>query len=318
VIPLQQGIISLYLTHILLSVGAGTISGGVYDGNWRLAADHWFYSTAGTGGVDWSNATGTFKTPTGVNTFGGIGLFPSTLFVVGTSALNYTTVTDLRASDDGYFTDAFAVGGTAALNVTTATTLTATDLIQGADGRFTDDALVDDDFYVDGTATVQDLVVNTTTDINGATTTRGITLDANSNLALSGTGTATAPTFLGNIKIPDFFSIGVGRVVDTNYTYPTGGKMDSIVMVDARSYNSTLTLLPAASAPGNLTIVKLQYAPGAYFAKINVTGGEHINGKDLVYTTDDSSTFLPSVTLWSSGTSWYVINVYGTWGSGDV
>ncbi len=166
--------------------------------------------------------------------------------------------------------------------------------------------------------TATTLAVSSTTDLNGPATTRNITLDANSNLALSGTGTATAPTFLGNVKIPDFFSIGLGRIVDTNYTYPSGGKMDSIVMVDPRSYNSTLTLLPAAQAPGNLTIVKLVYAPGSYFARINVTGNEHINGKDLIYTTDDASTFLPSLSLWSSGTSWYVVNAYGTWSSADV
>jgi hypothetical protein len=184
------------------------------------------------------------------------------------------------------------------------------------------------DTYVNGSLNIKNatalnvttattLAVSSTTDLNGAATTRGITLDANSNLALSGTGTATAPTFVGNVKIPDFFSIGSGRVVDSNYTYPTGGKMDSIVMVDSRSYNSTITLLPAAQAPGNLTIVKLQYLPGVYFTRINVTGNEHINGKDLIYTTDDASTFLPSIGLWSSGTAWYVVNLYGTWTSAN-
>lgn len=163
--------------------------------------------------------------------------------------------------------------------------------------------------------TATTLEVSSTTDLNGPATTRNITLDANSNLALSGTGTATAPTFLGNVKIPDFFSIGLGRIVDTNYTYPTGGKMDSIVMVDPRSYNSTITLLPAAQAPGNITIVKLVYAPGSYFARINVTGGGLINGYAYLKTTDDTGTFLPSVTLWSSGAVWYVVNVIGNWTS---
>lgn len=211
----------------ILTATGGTVNRGVYDGDFRLAANHSFYSTLGSGGIDWSNATGAWKMPTGTGTIGGI------------------------------------------------------------------------------------------LDINGATTTRGITLDANSNLALSGTGTATAPTFLGNVKIPDFFSIGLGRVVDTNYTYPTSSKMDSIVLVDSRSYNSTITLLPAASAPGNLTIIKLQYLPGSYFTRVNVTADALINGKKLLYTTDDASTFLPSVTLWSSGSAWYVINAYGTWTSKD-
>lgn len=138
-----------------------------------------------------------------------------------------------------------------------------------------------------------------------------------SGLKVNPSGDSTAATFIGNVKIPDFFSIGAGRIVDTNYTYPSGGKMDSIVMMDSRSYNSTLTLLPAAQSQGNLTIVKLVYAPGLFYTRINVTGDEHINGKHLVYTTDDSSTFLPSITLWSSGAAWYVINAYGNWTSAD-
>lgn len=213
---------------------------------------------------------------------------------------------------NAYVNGALNVRNATALNATTATTVTATGIVQGEQLTSTDDARVADD------ATVNDLVVNATTDLNGAATTRGITLDADSNLVLSGTGTVTAPKFIGNINTPDYFSIGLGRIVDTNYTYSTGGKMDSIVMVDVRSYNSTITLLPAAQAPGNLTIVKLAYLPGAYFARINVTSGEHINGKDLVYTTDDASTFMPSISLWSSGAAWYVVNAYGTWSSADA
>jgi hypothetical protein len=54
-----------------ISAGLGTISSGVYDGDFRLAANHSFYSTTGSGAIDWSNATGIFKSPTGVNTLGG-------------------------------------------------------------------------------------------------------------------------------------------------------------------------------------------------------------------------------------------------------
>lgn len=174
------------------------------------------------------------------------------------------------------------------------------------------------DTYVNGGLNVKNTTALNATDINGATTAANITLDANKNLVLSGTGTATAPTFIGNVKIPDFFSIGQGRVEDENYTYTAGSKMDSIVLVDCRSYNSTITLLPAAQAPGNQTIIKLQYLPGDYYTRINVTGGEHINGYDILKTTDDAGTFMPAVTLWSSGAAWYVINVVGTWTSTNV
>jgi hypothetical protein len=264
----------------ILTATGGTVNGGVYDGNMRFAANHSVYSTAGSGGIDWSNATGAWKMPTGQGTIGGL------LDInAATTARNITLDANYNIVQSGTGT----ISGSASAS--------SGDLIS------TDDTFVTDDLNVDGKGRIDE------------------TLTANaivSNTTITSTGTSTASTFLGNVKIPDFFSIGSGRIVDTNYTYPTGGKMDSIVMVDARSYNSTLTLLPAASAPGNLTIIKLQYAPGAYFARINVTADEHINGKHLVYTTDDSSTFLPSLTLWSSGTSWYVINVYGTWTSADV
>ena len=53
-----------------ISAGAGTISSGVYDGDLRLTANHSFYSTAGSGKIDWSNGTGIFKTTTGAVTIG--------------------------------------------------------------------------------------------------------------------------------------------------------------------------------------------------------------------------------------------------------
>jgi hypothetical protein len=223
---------------------------------------------------------------------------------------DYTTTGDVNG-DNGNFTGNMTIAGILSYGTNV------------SEGKISENLWIDDGLQVTDTAalnatTATTLAVSSTTDLNGAATTKGITLDANSNLALSGTGTATAPTFIGNVKIPDFFSIGLGRVVDTNYTYPSGGKMDSIVIIDPRSYNSTLTLLPAAQAPGNLTIVKLGYLPGAYYAKINVTGGGLINGAAILKTTDDAGTFLPSVTLWSSGTLWYVVDAIGTWTSTSV
>lgn len=42
-----------------ISATGGTVNSGVYDGNFRLAAGHILYSTAGSGYIDWANATGT-------------------------------------------------------------------------------------------------------------------------------------------------------------------------------------------------------------------------------------------------------------------
>ncbi len=54
-----------------LTIGGGAIADGVYDSDLRLDANHSFYSTAGSGGIDWSNGTGTWKMPTGAGTITG-------------------------------------------------------------------------------------------------------------------------------------------------------------------------------------------------------------------------------------------------------
>lgn len=322
----------------LYTNGTSVVDGVVSD-DMRMGAGYDFISTTGSGVFGWNMATGFFNTSTGTNYING-NVIQATLknytmqgastFTSGTGAfdINGALTTKGITQDSG---SSLAQSGASGITVgTTGITASASPLkllenvtvsanknivtsgtgtitsaatITGEQLTSTDDALVVDDLVVDGSARIDE-----TATVNALV----------SNTTIVSTGTSTASTFLGNVKIPDFFSIGSGRIVDTNYTYPAGGKMDSIVKVDCRSYNSTITLLPAASAPGNLTIVKLQYAPGAYFTRINVTSNAHINGKDLVYTTDDSSTFLPSISLWSDGTTWYVINAYGTWASADV
>lgn len=54
-----------------ISAGTGTISSGVYDGDFRLAAGHDFLSTSGAGYFNWSMATGMFNTSTGTNYING-------------------------------------------------------------------------------------------------------------------------------------------------------------------------------------------------------------------------------------------------------
>ena len=84
-----------------LTAGVGPIADGVYDSNLRLAANHSFYSTAGSGGIDWSNATGTFKTPTGAHTLAGnVTISGSKTFTTGTGAVSLagnTTVASNKA-----------------------------------------------------------------------------------------------------------------------------------------------------------------------------------------------------------------------------
>lgn len=77
-----------------ISSGVGTISSGVYDGDLRLAANHSFYSTAGSGGIDWSNGTGIFKTSTGAVTVG-----PGAVGITGILTIaNLTAITAATGS----------------------------------------------------------------------------------------------------------------------------------------------------------------------------------------------------------------------------
>ncbi len=172
---------------------------------------------------------------------GTTGYFSSTLGAAGTTGLNYTTVTDIRASDDAYFTDDVGIGGTAALNETTATTVTATGLIQGADGRFTDDFLVDDDAYVDGTATLNDAVINTTLDVNGATTAENISITQGKRIVLNTAGTQ----FIEHNESGNYFGIwGNPLAVDgfrwTGTLAPTSGS-DMIAVGGASDIDYSLS-----------------------------------------------------------------------------
>jgi hypothetical protein len=68
---------SVSVAGVVTATG-GTVNGGVYDGNFRLAAGHGFYSTAGAGFIDFSNATGIFSGPTGAYSVNGNGTVAST------------------------------------------------------------------------------------------------------------------------------------------------------------------------------------------------------------------------------------------------
>jgi hypothetical protein len=143
------------------------------------------------------------------------GYFSSTLGAAGTTGLNYTSVTDLRAADDGYFAGDLTAGNLAAFNATTATSVTATGLVQGADGRFTDDFLVDDDAYVDGTATLNDAIVNTTLDVNGAATFENVSLTQNKRLTFNTAGTG----YIQWLTSGNYMTIKGNPQFDDGYTW---------------------------------------------------------------------------------------------------
>lgn len=114
------------------------------------------------------------------------------------------------------------------------------------------------------------------------------------------------------------FNIG-GRALSADYnTSTTNNDMDALVLLDCRSKNVTYVLRPAASAPKQFVRVALQYLPGNFYARINVTNAGTIAGKKYAYTTDDAGVFLPSIDLYSTGGSWLVVGSTGTWLSADA
>jgi hypothetical protein len=113
----------------VLTASGGTVNSGVYDGNFRLAANHWFYSTTGTGGLNFANATGFFNTTTGTNYLNGNTQIPSDkTFKAGGLA----TVANLKSNATGYFVTTLNSGGTATMNavVSNTTVLAAADGIR--------------------------------------------------------------------------------------------------------------------------------------------------------------------------------------------
>jgi hypothetical protein len=83
----------------IVTAGGGTVNGGVYDGDFRLAAGHGFSSTAGAGYINFYNATGPVVT-------GG------EISVKGHSHLNVTNVTTISSSGKGTFATLDATGAT--------------------------------------------------------------------------------------------------------------------------------------------------------------------------------------------------------------
>lgn len=255
------------------SFTGGTVNSGVYDGNFRLAANHWLYSTTGTGGIDFSNGTGAFKSPTGINTFGGIGLFPSALYVVGTSALNYTTVTDLRASDDIYAAHLMAL--LTNLNATTVTTLYASSTANVAgtsalnyttitDGRVADDLYA---VHLMGLTSELNATSSTTNVVSGhshlnQTYTAGLVDSGTSNLNAT---TTTTLTTSGLVQLGGSANIVENDLYLNNTDVGTG---NTLAIVDADGLTVGGKIVPQSipisiyigSAPVDGTIWTAPYA----------------------------------------------------------
>ena len=211
--------------------------------------------------------------------------------IAGNLGVSGTTISNGKTTDPFYVNDLFYVSDTAALNATTATTVTATGLIQGADGRLTDDFLVDDDAYVDGTATLNDAVVNTTLDVNGATTTAAITVDS------------------GSIVTADQYK---RRTVTsaTNFTITDGGA-DVYLVGNGTGVNTQTILFPtAADNKGRIITVIVATDP---LANTVILDGENSETIDTAATKTTTDAVGSMYHLICNGYAWIKIASLGTW-----
>lgn len=228
-----------------LSYGSGNFSSGTYDDDLRLLANRSFYSTSGSGAFDWSNATGVFKTPTGAHTLAG--------------NVTISANKNLVLSGTGTITSAATITGeqvtsTDDMNVTD--TLYVADIIQSNDAQF---ASVD---------------ITTALDVNAAATVQDITLDANKNLTMSGTGTVTTGTGAVTLAGDSTVSTNKALAVTTADKLTVGGVIIPQEMAVPFSYDANSVDIGIFSAKGAWNITAVELVPrvaGNDAGAVNVT-----------------------------------------------
>jgi hypothetical protein len=208
-----------------------------------------------------------------------------------------TAISNGKITDGLWVDDSVYVTNTSALNATTATSVTATGTVQGEQLTSTDDALVIDDLTVDGgarideTAAINACVINTTLDVNGATTTAAITVDS------------------GSIITADQFK---RRTVTTatNYTILDGGA-DVYLVGNGTGVNTQTILFPtAADNKGRIITVILATDPVANTVILDGEGSEQIDGATTKTTTDAVGSMYHLI---CNGVGWIKLVSSGTW-----
>ena len=229
-------------------------------------------------------------------------------YVTNTSALNVTTATtvtatgvvqgeQLTSTDDALVTDDLTVDGAAridealtvnsvASNGTVAgTSITASATLRAEQVTSTDDALIYDDL------TTNDLVVNATTDINGATTTAAITVDS------------------GSIVTADQYKRRTSTTA-TNTTITDGGP-DVYLVGNGTGVNTQTILFPtAADNKGRIITVILATDPVANTVILDGESSEQIDGAATKTTTDAVGSMYH---LLCNGVGWIKLASSGTW-----
>jgi hypothetical protein len=271
------------------SFTGGTVNSGVYDGNFRLAANHFIYSTTGTGGIDWSNATGIFKPPTGINTFGGISDFNAAMTARGIT------------QDSGY---SLIQSGAAGITVGTAgitasvspikllenLTIAANKSLTGLSGSGAVDFSAMAGGYSSplGTNTFNGNILGagltTTTTGGGAVTLKGnTTVYTDKSLAVTTIDKLT----VGGVIVPQYWDFNVpisASSVDTNVFVPTSSwqvvavsEVHNVAGNDAAAVNVTLTKCTGTQTPTQGTpllqaVINLKGTANTIISSTPVTG----------------------------------------------
>lgn len=256
------------------TLGVGTnVSNGVFAEDIALGAGYDWYSITGAGVVDFGNMTGYFYGPTGVTLLNG-----------------NTKVTGTKT---------FMVNNGAAIfgSSVTAASITSNATVAGADLTASDDAIITDDLVVDGaarideTATINAGIINSTLDVNGATTTAAITVDSGSIVTAdqykrrtSTTATNTTITDGG----PDVYLVGNGTGVNTQ----------------------TITFPTAADNKGRIITVILATDPLTNSVILDGESSEQIDGANTKTTTDAVGSMYHLI---CNGVGWIKLASSGTW-----
>lgn len=268
--------------------GGGTVNNGVYDGDLRWAANHSLYSTAGTGGLDFSNETGIWKMPTGQGTIGGAADFNGAI-----TCRNITLDNDYHIVQGGTGsytsgTGAFDVNGAMTTKAITAdanyniTTQGTGDLVSADDADITDTLYVAD-IIQSNDAGFTNVDISGTFDVDTPTmTARNITLDANMSLALSGTGTISGAA---SVSAGDITATGDGFITD-DLTVDGLARVDESLTANSLVVNTT-TDINGATTTAAITVDSGSIVTADQFLRRTVT-----NATNFTITDDGADVYL--------------------------
>lgn len=221
----------------ILTVGS-TVDNGLIDGDVRLAANHSFYSTTGSGGIDWSNGTGAWKMPTGQGTIGGATDFNGAITAREVTLDNGYNITLNDAATVGGLVNAYAATIETTLSAYTITGLNSI-LMTGGVANLTSSALLVEDLSAS-----DDIDFGDTLDVGGNARFNSLTVNSSQTLAVT---TADKLT-VGGVIVPQ----------EEFVSFPyTASAVDQHIFVANAAYNITAVKLMPRVAGGDAGAVNV-------------------------------------------------------------